>query len=127
MQQSVFTLSDRHSVIDFANSPPLLPQILVTDGRYITFPELIRSVLRHLLDCSLGEFAFDVLFFQPPDTQIFIDVYGPACEVIHQLTVQWVRNTYDIVGVMLVCIMLQASVENLAKEGVPILQEFFLK
>ena len=126
-QQAVFTLSDRHSVIDFADAPPLLPQILASDRKFITYPELLRSVLRHLVDCALGEFAFDVLFFAPADTQLFIDVFEPACEVVHQLTVQWVRGSYDVVGVMLLCILLQEAVENLAKEGVPILQEFFLK
>lgn len=127
LQQAVFSLSDRHSVIDFASSPPLLPQILVSEGKFITYPELFRSVLRHLIDCSLGEFAFDVLFFHPKDTQIFIDVYGSACEAIHTMTVQWVRTSFDVVGVMLLCIMLQQAVEGLAKEGVPILQEFFMK
>lgn len=114
-------------MIDFADAPPLLPQILASDRRFITYPELLRSVLRHLVDCALGEFAFDVMFFAPTDTQLFIDVFESACEVVHQLTVQWVRSSYDIVGVMLLCILLQEAVENLAKEGVPILQEFFLK
>ena len=127
LQQAIFSLSDRHSAIDFATSPPLLPQILVTDNKFITYPELFRSVLRHLIDCSLGEFAFNVLFFHPKDTQVFIDVYGSACEVIHTMTVQWVRSSFDVVGVLLLCIMLQQAVEELAKEGVPILQEFFLK
>ena len=114
-------------MIDFVDAPPLLPQILTADRKFITYPELLRSVLRHLIDCALGAFAFDVMFFAPANTQLFIDVFEPACEVVHQLTVQWVRSSFDVVGVMLLCILLQEAVEDLAKEGVPILQEFFLK
>lgn len=125
--ETVFVLGDRHSVVDFLDAPPLLPQILVADGRWLTFPELFRSVQRHLRDCALAEFAFEVQFFAPEDTALFVEVFGPACEVLHQLCVQWVRGAFDVVGVLLLCILLQAAVEQLAKEGAPILQEFFLK
>lgn len=124
---SIFVLGDRHSIIDFASSAPLLPSILVSDNRMITFPELFRSIQRHLIECALGEFQFEVLFFNPEDTSLFIDVFNAACEVIHQAAVQWIRNTYDVVGIMLLCILLQSGVEELAKEGTPILQEFFSK
>lgn len=125
--EDVFVLGDRHSIIDFAYSSPLLPSILSSDNEYITFPELFRSLQCHLVECALGEFQFEVLFFNPEDTSLFIDIFNAACEVIHQTTVQWVRSTYDVIGVMLLCILLQSAVEQLAKEGTPILQEFFSK
>ena len=120
-------LSDRHTVIDFLRSPPLLPSILSEDKTLISYPEFFRSIQRHLIDCSLGEFAFEVLFFDPEDTKMLIEVIGAACEELHLTTVNWVRGSFDVVGVMILCILLQAAVEELAKEGVPILQEFFLK
>lgn len=120
-------LSDRHTVIDFLRSPPLLPSILSEDKTLISYPEFFRSIQRHLIDCSLGEFAFEVLFFDPEDTKMLIDVIGAACEELHLTTVNWVRGSFDVVGVMILCILLQAAVEELAKEGVPILQEFCLK
>ena len=36
-QNNVFTLSDRHTVIDFMDAEPLLPSILVAEGRYISY------------------------------------------------------------------------------------------
>ena len=122
-----FVLSDRHTVVDFLNAQPLLPSILEEENKTISYPEFFRSIQRHLIDCSLGEFTFEVLFFDPEDTSLFIEVVGAACEELHQTTVTWIRSTYDVVGVMILCILLQAAVEELAKEGLPILQEFFLK
>ena len=114
-------------MIDFLRSPPLLPSILAEEKTLISYPEFFRSIQRHLIDCSLGEFAFEVLFFDPEDTKMLIEVIGAACEELHLTTVNWVRGSFDVVGVMILCILLQAAVEELAKEGVPILQEFFLK
>ena len=126
-KDDVFVLSDRHSVIDFCFSAPLLPSILSRENRTITFPEFFRSIQSHLIECALGEFQFEVLFFNPEDTSLFIDIFNAGCEVIHQITVQWIRSTYDLLGVMLLCILLQSGIERLAKEGTPILQEFFSK
>lgn len=123
----VFVLGDRHSVIDFSFSTPLLPSILSRENKSITFPEFFRSIQCHLIECALGEFQFEVLFFNPEDTRLFIQIFNAGCEVIHQITVQWIRTTYDLLGVMLLCILLQSGIERLAKEGTPILQEFFTK
>ena len=125
--ENVLVLGDRHSIIDFVSSAPLLPSILASDNRSITFPELFRSLQYHLIECALGEFQFEVLFFNPEDTSLFIDVFNAGCEVIHQLTVSWIRSTYDLIGIMLLGSLLQSSIELLAKEGTPILQEFFTK
>ena len=57
-----FVLSDRHTVVDFLNAQPLLPSILEEENKTISYPEFFRSIQRHLIDCSLGEFAFEVLF-----------------------------------------------------------------
>ena len=127
MKEDIFVLSDRHTIIDFSTASPLLPSILVREHKQITFPEVFRSLQCHLIDCALGEFQFEVLFFNPEDTSLFIDIFNAGCEAIHQVAVQWIRTTYDILGVMLLCILLQSSIERLAKEGTPILQEFFSK
>lgn len=126
-QNNVFTLSDRHTVIDFMDAEPLLPSILVAEGRYISYLELFRSIQRHLICCALAEFEFEVQFFNVDDCGVFIEVFGGACEVVHVGTVEWIRSSFDIVGVLLFCVLLQGAVEKLAREGVPILQEFFLK
>lgn len=126
-QTAVFTLGDRHSVVDFMGAEPLLPSILASEGRFVSFPELFRSVQQHLIACALAEFEFEVQFFNVEDSALFIDVFGGACELLHLGAVEWIRGSYDIVGMLLFCVLLQGAVERLAKEGVPILQEFFLK
>ncbi|KAK8816886.1 hypothetical protein WA577_002680 [Blastocystis sp. JDR] len=125
-QTAVFTLGDRHSVVDFMGAEPLLPSILASEGRFVSFPELFRSVQQHLIACALAEFEFEVQFFNVEDSALFIDVFGGACELLHLGAVEWIRGSYDIVGMLLFCVLLQGAVERLAKEGVPILQEFFL-
>ena len=98
-QTAVFTLGDRHSVVDFMGAEPLLPSILASEGRFVSFPELFRSVQQHLIACALAEFEFEVQFFNVEDSALFIDVFGGACELLHLGAVEWIRGSYDIVGV----------------------------
>ena len=100
------------------------------------------------MDTALNEYSFDKAFFHMEDTSIFSDLFKDTLKYVISLflyyhnqfqnqTIEWLNNTVDYVGVLLVAMLIQSMIivlilssfillQKLQNSEYPILIDFYL-
>lgn len=121
-----FVVGERKSVLDDAGAPPVAAHIAQSQKTRFPFEVLFRNVQRHLMDAASAEFSFDMSFFgSRHGNDIFTQVFSKTISHILENLEDFLFNSYDGVGLLILIHMTQQHRSTMEERGVKCLDNYF--
>ncbi|KAK8807385.1 hypothetical protein WA158_004144 [Blastocystis sp. Blastoise] len=120
---TTYELNNRHVLIANIYTQPLLLHLLESEKPSLTFPDIYRSLLKQLIDMSVSEYQFSLQFFDINNNSIYNDIYTNINKIVIDMCSDYLKNCYDIVGVILCYLLTNIYKMKLEEENVFILSD----
>lgn len=124
-RSDVFALGDRAKVLDSIESEPILLHVALAENRKLHYEEILRSLLKHLVDAATSEFLFIVEFFRSSPKDTFNRIYGRCIATVLESVENYLLACYDAVGILIMLRLVHLLRLIMQRRRIPCLDPLF--